>query len=178
MVKSNEFFSKNYKQSEETEKQIKVEFEKSGFKIINFDIQSEFEKCNTSCPVKVEHCGQAMPYARWVLYGQLSRPDFIIRLNKPILVEIKHKNKKYLWINERDYLDYIKWEDITTIPIYILMYVKDEATYYVHKLDLKPESLKSLITHHDGNKVFDVEAKSIKMKDIGEVIKFFKDKSL
>lgn len=177
MVKSNEIFSKNYKQSEKTEGVIEEEFKKNGFDVMKFDIESEFEKCNNNCPIQVEHFGQMIPYARWILYGQISRPDMVVRLNKPILIEIKHKNKKYIWINSRDYLDYLKWEKILLIPIYIIIYVKDEDVYYIHRLESETKKLKSLITKHDKNEVFDVEDRSLRVENVKNLLDFFKKKS-
>lgn len=177
MVKSNEFFSENYKQSEATQEEITNLFTKEEFSVIPFDIQSEFEKCNDNCPIKIEHMGNKIPYARWILYNNISRPDLVIKYKKPLLIEIKHKNKKYLWINSRDYLDYIKWEDILLIPVYIIMFVKDENIFYIHRLEKDTTKLKSLITQHDGNKVFDVQKDSIKIQNKNELIKYLKEES-
>jgi hypothetical protein len=158
MVKSNSFFSSNYKQSEKTEETVRKKILEKGIDIISFDINSEFEKCNEKCPIKVDHFGNSIPYARWVLYNNISRPDFVLKINgKPLLLEIKHKNKKYLWVNERDYIDYIKWQQVLLIDTYILFYVKSEDKYYLHKIVTNIENLKSFRTKHDNNMVFDVE---------------------
>jgi Holliday junction resolvase len=175
MVKSNEFFSSNYKQSENTEETIKNLLITEGFKIIPFDIHSEFQKCNDCCPIQVNHCGINMPYARYVLFKQISRPDLLINFKKPILLEIKHKNKKYLWVNKRDYDDYIKWEEILGIPIFIVMYVKNEDCYYLHRLKLKTNTLKMFRTTHDLNEVFDLENEIIKLESINKLIDFLKN---
>ena len=174
MVKSNELFSKNYKDSEKIEESMKNNFVDGGFNVIKFDIGSEFEKCNKGCPIFVDHMGEKMPYARWVLYNQCSRPDLIINFNKPILIEIKYKNKKFLWVNTRDYKDYILWAKILQIPLYILMFVKAEESYYIHPLELETDKLKTLVTRHDKNEVFDVTNQSIKFSSIEEVINFLK----
>lgn len=90
------------------------------------------------------------------------------------MIEIKYKNKKFLWVNTRDYLDYIKWENITLIPVYIVMYVNKDNNFYVHELEKKVEVLNSFRTKHDKNEVFDVEDKSIKILDEKDLINFFK----
>jgi len=116
-----------------------------------------------------------MPYARWIIYNQCSRPDFIINFNKPILIETQYKNKKFLWVNTRDYKDYILWAKILQIPLYIIMFVKDEEAYYIHKLELETDKLKTFVTRHDKNEVFDVTDKSIKFSSVEEWINFFKN---
>ncbi|HOE93296.1 MAG TPA: hypothetical protein PKY52_05660 [Methanofastidiosum sp.] len=174
MVKSNIQFSDNYKKSKNIQDIIYKEFIQKNFKIINFDIDSEFEKCNKDCPIQIDHMGEKIPYARWILYNKISRPDLIVNYNKPIFIETKYKNKKYLWINKRDYLDYIKWETITSIPVFVIMYVSQENIFYVHKLDLNPNKLKSLTTSHDKNKVFDVQDSCMRYEDVDSMTNFFK----
>jgi Holliday junction resolvase len=175
MVKSNALFSQNYKESRTTEENIINFFEEEGFNILEFDIQSEFEKCNEVCPIKVDHCGQKMPYARWTLYKNITRPDLIVNYNKPLLIEIKHKNKKYIWVNSRDYKDYIKWNSILNIPLYILIFVKSEGCYYLHKIEKDISNLDSLITRHDNNEVYDLEKKSLRFDNLKKLINFLKE---
>ncbi len=178
MVKSNTYFSKNYKKSSQIEQNIKEKLIVENFDFIYFDIQSEFEKCNNNCPIQIEHYNEKIPYSRWILYNQTSRPDFLIKYKKPIYLEIKYKNKPFLWVNTRDYHDYIKWAQISLIPVYILMYVKKDNCYYIHKVLEDTKELRCFKTKHDKNQIYDLEEKSIKIKDIHSLIDFLKQKSM
>jgi hypothetical protein len=155
-MKTNESFSRNYQMSNNKQSEIVAELKRHNFKILSFDIDSEFDKCN-GCPISVDHMGNKVPYARWVLYNQISRPDLLIRLNKPILLEIKVKNKKFLWVNERDYLDYVTWLDLLGIPIYIAIVILENNGYYIHPVTNDYKLIPSFRTKHYGNMELDLE---------------------
>ena len=155
-MKTNESFSRNYQMSNNKQSEIVTELKRLNFKVLSFDIDSEFDQCN-GCAISVNHMGNNVPYARWVLYNQISRPDLLIRLNKPILLEIKVKNKKFLWVNERDYLDYVTWLELLGIPVYIAIVILENNGYYLHPVTNDYKQIPSFRTKHDGNMVLDLE---------------------
>ena len=61
--------------------------------MIYLDKDSEFYKVN-GCPISVKHMGNDIPFVRWVLFYQISKPDLLIKLKKSILLEIIVKTKK------------------------------------------------------------------------------------